>query len=83
MADKKKKVLVYMADWCPWCHRAMDFLTENKVEFEARNVEAEGKNYGQESMKKSGQAGIPVIDIDGEIIVGYDVKKLKELLNIK
>ncbi len=83
MAEKKKKVIVYMADWCPWCHRAMDFLKENKVEFEARNVEESGKNYAQESMKKSGQAGIPVIDVGGEIVVGYDVKKLKELLALK
>ncbi|HSB46443.1 MAG TPA: glutaredoxin domain-containing protein [Candidatus Bilamarchaeum sp.] len=76
-----KKVIVYMADWCPWCHRAMDFLTANKIPFEARDVE-QGNN-AQESMKKSGQAGIPVIDIDGTIIVGFDQAKLKELLKIK
>ena len=75
-----KKVIVYMAEWCPWCHRAMDFLTENKIKFEAKDVE-QGKN-AQESMKKSGQAGIPVIDIDGEIIIGFDQAKLKELLKI-
>ncbi|MFN7990688.1 MAG: glutaredoxin domain-containing protein [Candidatus Micrarchaeia archaeon] len=77
----KKKVIVYMAEWCPWCHRAMDFLKENKIDFEARDVE-QGQN-AQESMKKSGQAGIPVIDIDGEIIVGFDAKKLKEILKVK
>jgi glutaredoxin-like YruB-family protein len=76
-----KKVIVYSADWCPWCHRAMDFLTQNKIKFEMRDVEK--GNYGEEAMKKSGQAGIPVIDIDGEIVVGYDVDKLKRLLKIK
>lgn len=70
-----------MAEWCPWCHRAMDFLKANKIPFEARDVEQD--NNAQESMKKSGQAGIPVIDIDGEIIVGFDQAKLKELLKIK
>lgn len=75
-----KKVIVYMAEWCPWCHRAMDFLTENKIKFEAKDVE-QGNN-AQESMKKSGQAGIPVIDIDGEIVIGFDQNKLKELLKI-
>ncbi|MEW6035872.1 MAG: glutaredoxin domain-containing protein [Candidatus Micrarchaeota archaeon] len=76
-----KKVIVYMADWCPWCHRAMDFLKENQVPFEARDVET--GDYAKECMEKSGQAGIPVIDIDGEIIVGFDAKKLKELLKLK
>ena len=76
-----KKVIVYMAEWCPWCHRAMDFLKEHKIPFEARDVEQ--GNYAQESMKKSGQAGIPVIDIDGQVVIGFDQGKLKELLKIK
>ena len=76
-----KKVIVYVAEWCPWCHRTMDFLKENKIEFEARDVEQ--SNYAEEAMKKSGQAGIPVTDVGGKILVGFDVKKLKELLGIK
>lgn len=76
-----KKVIVYTAEWCPWCHRIMDFLKENKIKFEARNVE-EGKN-AEEAMKKSGQAGIPVTDIDGKIVVGFDMQKLRQLLDIK
>jgi glutaredoxin-like YruB-family protein len=74
------KAIVYMADWCPWCHKVVDFLKENNVEFEERNIEKQ--EYAQESMDKSKQAGIPVTDIDGQIVIGYDVKKLKELLNL-
>jgi glutaredoxin 3 len=76
-----KKVVVYSAEWCPWCHRAIDFLKQNKVEFEVRNVEE--ANNGEEAMKKSGQAGIPVIDVDGEIVVGFDTGKLRQLLRLK
>ncbi len=76
-----KKVIVYSAEWCPWCHRAIDFLKQNKIEFEVRDVEQ--GNYGEEAMKKSGQAGIPVIDIDGKIVTGFDVEKLKAILKIK
>lgn len=76
-----KKVIVYSAEWCPWCHRAIDFLKQNKVDFEIRNVE-EGHN-GEEAMKKSGQAGIPVIDVGGEIVVGFDTERLKQLLHLK
>ncbi len=75
-----KKVVVYTAEWCPWCHKVMDFLKENKVEFEARDVE-EGEN-AQECMKISGQGGIPVTVIDGEFVVGFDTKKLRELLGL-
>jgi len=76
-----RKVIVYSAEWCPWCHRVMDFLRKNGVEFEERDVDKE--NYGEECMKKSGQGGIPVTDVDGKIVVGYDENKLKDLLNIK
>ncbi|MDD5172135.1 MAG: glutaredoxin family protein [Candidatus ainarchaeum sp.] len=76
-----KKVIVYTAEWCPWCHCVTDFLKENKIAFESRNVD-ERKN-AEEAMKKSGQAGIPVTDVDGQIVVGFDTAKLKELLKIK
>ena len=75
------KIVVYSAEWCPWCHKAIDFLKQNKVKFEVRDVEK--GNYGEEAMKKSGQAGIPVIDIDGTAVVGFDVEKLKAILKIK
>ncbi len=75
------KVIVYTAEWCPWCHKVMDFLKENNIEFEPRDVEKQ--EYAKELVEKSGQSGIPVTDIDGNIVVGYDVKKLKELLKIE
>ena len=74
------KVIVYMAEWCPWCHTVMDFLKKNNIQFEAKNVD--NKEYAKESMEKSKQTGIPVTDIDGKIVVGYDVTKLKEYLKI-
>jgi glutaredoxin-like YruB-family protein len=76
-----KKVVVYTAEWCPWCHNVTDFLKQNKIPFEAKNVD-DAKN-AQEAMKKSGQAGIPVTDVDGQIVVGFDTAKLKALLKIK
>ena len=76
-----KKVIVYKAEWCHWCHTAIAFLEKHKIPFEAKDVEDEAN--ADECMKKSGQGGIPVIDIDGQILVGFDEKKLKELLKIK
>ena len=78
-----KKVIVYSAPWCPWCHKAMDFLKANKIEFQEKDVEKDSK-YVEELQKWSGQTGIPVIVIeDKDVIVGFDQAKLKMLLNIK
>lgn len=65
------KVKVYSTSTCPWCIRAKEFLQENKIPFEEINV-AEDMDAAEEMVSKSGQRGVPVIDVDGEIIVGFD-----------
>lgn len=75
------KVILYKTSVCPWCHKAEEFLTIHKVKFEAVNV-GEDPKAAQEMIKKSGQQGVPVIDIDGQIVVGFDEEKLKKLLKI-
>jgi glutaredoxin 3 len=64
-------IIVYSADWCAFCHAAKQYFDKLGVSYEDRNVEHD-PTFMQESIKKSGQMGIPVIDIDGEIIVGFD-----------
>jgi glutaredoxin-like YruB-family protein len=64
-------VLIYSADWCAFCHAAKDYLSKKGVQFEERNVEQKPE-YAVESVQKSGQRGIPVLDINGKIIVGFD-----------
>jgi glutaredoxin-like YruB-family protein len=66
-----KHVTVYSADWCAFCHAAKNYLTKIGVKFEEKNVE-HNQAYAMESVQKSGQMGIPVLDIDGKIIVGFD-----------
>ncbi len=75
------KVTVYGAEWCPWCHKVRDFLKANKVKFEDKNVDE--LKWAKEAFDKSGQAGIPVTDINGDIVIGYDVQTLKKLLKLK
>jgi glutaredoxin-like YruB-family protein len=82
MPASKPKVVVYTAEWCPWCHRAMDWLREHKIAFEAKDVEKDPKT-GEEMIKKSGQQGIPVIIVDDKVITGFDVEELKKALKIK
>jgi len=70
-----KTVIVYSADWCAFCHAAKEYFDKIDVKYEERNVE-ENRAYAEEAVDKSKQMGIPVIDIDGEIIVGFDRPKI-------
>ena len=76
-----KKVIVYSAEWCPWCHKAMDFLKEHKVNFEMRDV-SKNPAYAKEVVEKSGQTGIPVIVIGDEAITGFNLPAIKKALDI-
>ncbi len=75
-------VKVYSTQTCPWCHKVKDFLKEKKIEFEDIDVSS-NQEAAQEMVKKSGQMGVPVLDIDGKIIVGFDVKAITDALGIK
>lgn len=74
-------VVVYSTPTCPWCKKVKEFLKENKVKFTEKDVSASQKNL-KEMEKKSGQVGVPVIDIDGKIIVGFDESKMKKELKL-
>lgn len=75
------KVTVYSTQTCPWCHKAKDFLKENNVPFQDINVAANQK-AAEEMIEKSGQMGVPVIDIDGQVIVGFDKNAMKKALKL-
>jgi len=76
-----KKVIVYSAEWCPWCHKAIDFMKANKVNFEVRDVGVNQK-FAMEVQQISGQTGIPVIVIDKVVIVGFNMPAIKKELGI-
>lgn len=76
------KVTVYSTEACPWCHKVKDFLKENNIEFEDKNV-AEDEAAKNEMVEKSGQMGVPVIIVEGhDPIVGFDVEAIKKALNL-
>jgi len=79
---KAHKVIVYSTSWCPWCRRTKEFLTANKVEFENRDVE-EKREWAEELVRKSGQTGIPVLDIGGQVIVGFDEPEIRKALGLQ
>ena len=76
-----KKVTVYSTLSCPFCVRAKDYLKENNIEFEEVDVSTNQERV-KEMIEKSGQMGVPVIEIDGEIVTGFDKSKISKLLGI-
>ena len=76
------KIIVYTTPICPYCVFVKNFLKKNKFEFEEVDISKDEK-MKQAMIEKSGQMSVPVTEIDGKIIVGYDLKKLKEALKIK
>ena len=74
-------VTIYSTPTCPWCHRTKDFLKEKKIEFKDVDV-SNDRDAANEMIEKSGQMGVPVIDIDGKIFVGFDKDGISRALNI-
>lgn len=76
------KIIVYGAEWCAFCHAAMRYLDDLNVKYTYKNVEHD-INDAREAVAKSGQMGIPVIDIGGTIIVGFDRPRINQTLKDK
>ncbi len=76
------KVILYRTSSCPWCHKAEEFFKINKVKFTNIDV-GENQKAAKEMIEKSNQQGVPVIDIDGKIIVGFDEQAIRKTLKIK
>ena len=75
------KVTVYSTPTCPYCHQAKEFLKANKVPFKDIDV-SKDEAAAQSMMKKSGQLGVPVIEIDDTIIIGFDKPEIEKALKI-
>lgn len=74
-------IKVYSTPTCPYCVTLKEYLKEHDIEFEDIDVSADQKLI-DEMVKKSGQMGVPVIEADGEIIVGFDKDKIKKILKL-
>lgn len=72
-------VTVYSTPTCPWCTRAKSYLTEIGVPYEEKDVSVDVV-AAREMVKFSGQMGVPVLSIDGNVVVGFDKKKIDQLL---
>ena len=76
------QVKVYSTPSCPWCQAAKNFLKANNIPFEDIDVSWDEK-AANEMILKSGQMGVPVIEIDGKIVIGFNKPLLEEFLGLK
>lgn len=76
-----KHVKIYSTPTCPYCTMAKQFLKNNQVSFEDVDVSG-SEEAADEMVRLSGQMGVPVLDIEGEIIVGFDKARIAQVLGI-
>ncbi len=74
-------VIIYTTPNCPFCVKAKEFLKSQNVEYVEYNV-AEDKEKAQEMVKKTGQTAVPVLEVNGRIIIGFDVDAIKKALKL-
>lgn len=74
-----KKVSIYSTPTCTYCAMAKAFFKEKGIEYQEFDVASDTVKR-QEMIERSGQMGVPVIDIDGQLMVGFSKEKLEELL---
>ncbi len=75
------EVIIYTTPTCTYCNAAKRFFEEHGVNYVEIDV-SQDPQRAQEMIEKSGQTGVPVIDIDGEIIVGFDRRRIARALGL-
>lgn len=76
------KVKIFLTPGCPYCFTLKEFLKEHNIKFKEIDVSKDEKAR-EEMIKKTGKMEVPVVEIDGQIVVGFDKEKICKLLNIK
>lgn len=75
-------ITIYTTPTCVYCKMAKAFFMDQNISYDEKNV-AVDEAAREEMITKSGQLGVPVIDVDGEIVIGFDKQKLSELISSK
>ena len=76
-----KNVIIYSTPTCIYCRLAKEWFKEKGVEYTEYDLSVDAEKR-DEVIKKTGQMGVPVIEIDGEIAIGFDRKRIEQLLGI-
>ncbi|OGD31741.1 NrdH-redoxin [Candidatus Azambacteria bacterium RIFCSPHIGHO2_02_FULL_52_12] len=80
--NTKPAVTIYTTPTCVYCKMAKDYFTQNNIAYQELDVAVDEKAR-EDMVEKSGQMGVPVIDVGGTIVIGFDQDLLAQLLQIK
>jgi glutaredoxin len=78
-AGAAPEVVVYTTSWCGWCRKTLAWLDEQGVAYVNKDIEADGRHL-EELRRKTGRTSIPVVEIGGELVRGYDPARMRALL---
>ena len=81
MDTQAHKVTIFTTDSCMYCKMAKQFFKEKNVAYEEKNVGTDAAAR-EDMIKRSGQYGVPVIDVDGKLVIGFDKRALVDLLGL-
>jgi glutaredoxin len=77
MTDDQPKVILYSASWCAFCHTEAQWLDHLKIPYVKKDIEEDKEAYEELMTKTKGNySGVPVTDVAGEVILGFDRPKL-------
>lgn len=79
---KKNRVIVFSTPTCSYCNMAKQYFRRNKIRFKDVDVSRD-EAAARDLVRRTGQMGVPVIDINGKLIVGFDKPQINRLLDIK
>jgi glutaredoxin len=78
-APRAGEVVLYSTSWCGWCRKTMAWLDERGIEYENRDIE-KNDAWRDELIEKTGRTSIPMVEIDGEVIQGFNPERMGEVL---
>lgn len=80
--QRAHRVLVFTTPTCPWCNRAKAYLREQHVPFKEVDVSRDAA-AARDLVRRTGQMGVPVIEIDGKPVVGFDRPRISRMLGLR
>jgi glutaredoxin len=79
-AAERAPVILYMTDWCGWCRKTRALLKEIEADFEEVDIEKSDEGRREYEDKSGGRGGVPLLDIGGNIVRGYDEPRIRRLV---